>query len=86
MKTLIVLCCLLTAGCTATMLDYDFEGYQNGESVGGVLPGPDSIGVITVSEGDPTLYVAEASNALSGQKSLQLERALPRRAVANPSN
>jgi hypothetical protein len=83
-RFVILFFCLTTAGCTATMLDYDFEGYQGGQSVGGTDPGPDSIGLITIVKGDEVLYTVSTLNALSGQKSLQLEKGTPQEGGCEP--
>jgi hypothetical protein len=84
MKTLIVLCCLLITGCAATLLDYDFEGYQNGQPVGGTFKDGDAIGDIIVLAGDEILYIVKTQNALSGQKSLQLEKGTPQEGGCEP--
>jgi hypothetical protein len=68
---------MLFAGCTATMLDYNFEGYDEGDAVGGDEPGPNSIGLIKVEQGHPSLYGVSTLNALYGQKSLRLEKGTP---------
>lgn len=74
---LVLVCCWLTTGCTATMLDFDFEGYQSGDVVGEGATDSDAIGEIKKLAGNGVLCTVSAQNALSGQNSLPIEKGTP---------